>query len=96
MNSAMPTIRIDIPEPLRALAGGAAEVQASGATIGVALADLGTRHMALTRHVLTRGGMLREYVNLFLNDSDVRAVDGLNTCLHDGDVLVVVPSVAGG
>lgn len=92
----MPTIRIDIPEPLQPLADGAAELPATGATVGAALADLGTRHVALTQRVLTRGGAMREHVNLFLNDTDIRAAEGLDTPLHDDDVLMVVPSVAGG
>lgn len=92
----MATIRIDIPEPLRELAGGAAELRASGATVGAALANLATHYRALTQRVLTRGGAMREHVNLFLNDSDIRAAAGLDTPVRDGDVLLVVPSVAGG
>jgi molybdopterin converting factor small subunit len=50
----------------------------------------------LVQRVLTRGGVLRPHVNLFLNDSDVRAVGGLDATLQDGDTLTVVPSVSGG
>lgn len=96
MKHAMPTIHIDIPEPLQALAGGAAELPARGETVGEALSDLGTRHVTLVQRVLTRGGSMRRHVNLFLNDSDIRAAGGLDTPLRDGDVLMVVPSVAGG
>lgn len=92
----MPTIKIDIPEPLQELAGGNAVLTASGATVGAALADLATRHQSLVQRVLTRGGAMRRHVNLFLNDGDIRAADGLQTAVRDGDVLMVVPSVAGG
>lgn len=92
----MPTILVDIPEPLRGLADGAAELPASGSTVDAALADLGMRYRALTQRVLTRGGAMREYVNLFLNDSDIRAAEGLKTPVREGDVLMIVPSVAGG
>jgi len=92
----MATIHIDIPEPLRELAHGAARVTASGATVGAALADLATRHQALAQRVLTRGGDMRPHVNLFLNNADVRAAQGLATRVQDGDELMVVASVAGG
>lgn len=92
----MPTILIDIPEPLQELADGAVELPATGATVAAALADLGTWYGALTQRVLTRGGALRPHVNLFLNDGDIRAAQGLDTPLHEGDVLMIVPSVAGG
>lgn len=96
MESTLPIIRITLPEPLQALAGDAAGLTASGANVGQALADLGSRHLALTRRLLTRSGAVREHVNLFLNDQDIRAAKGLKTPLHDGDVLLVVASVAGG
>lgn len=92
----MPTIHIEIPEPLQELADGATEVPASGTTVGAALSDLSTRHKALVQRVLTRGGAMRQHVNLFLNDNDIRTAGGLDTPLHDGDVLMLVPSVAGG
>lgn len=92
----MTTIRIDIPGPLQELAGGATELPAAGATVGAALNDLGSRHATLHHRVLTRGGRLRPHVNLFLNDSDIRAAQGLDTPVTDGDTLLVVPSVAGG
>lgn len=92
----MATISIDIPEPLRELAGGAAQLPASGATVGAALADLGQHHRVLVQRVLTRGGAMRPHVNLFLNEHDIRAAQGLDTPVQDGDVLMVVPSVAGG
>lgn len=92
----MPTIHIVIPEPLRELAGGATELAATGVTVGAALDDLSTCHAALMHRVLTRGGLLRPHVNLFLNDNDIRAEQGLNTPIGDGDTLLVVASVAGG
>ncbi len=92
----MPTICIEIPEPLQPLAANAAQLSATGATVGAALADLGARHAALVQRVLTRGGHMREHVNLFLNDRDIRSAYGLGTPVDDGDRLLVVPSVAGG
>jgi len=92
----MPTICIKIPDPLQELANGAPTMTASGTTVGGALHDLGTRHVALVQRVLTRGGAMRRHVNLFLNGNDIRAAAGLRTAVRDGDVLMVVASVAGG
>lgn len=87
----MPALRIDIPEPLQELAD-AGEVPGSGA----APADPATRYKARTRRVLTRGGAMRGHVNLFLSDSGIRAADGLDAPLRDGDVLMAVAPVTGG
>lgn len=96
MTSNMPTIYIELPEPLQELAGGTTEVPANGATVGAALDELATRHKTLVQRVLTRGGLLRPHVNLFLNDYDIRTANGLDTPVGNGDTLMVVPSVAGG
>lgn len=92
----MAQIEIALPEPLQELAGGALRVTASGPSVGAALADLGRRHRLLVQRILTRGGALRPHVNLFLNQDDIGAAHGLDTALAEGDVLTVVPSVAGG
>lgn len=89
-------MRIEIPEPLQAFAEGAGELAADGATVGAALADLAQRYPLLVQRVLTRGGSMRRHVNLFVNDSDIRAGGGLGQPLRDGDLVTVVPSVAGG
>lgn len=95
-DNAMTPIRVELPAALRALAEGWPTVDARGRTVGQALADLGQRHPHLLRRILTRGGQLRPHVNLFVNEADIRHRQGLDTELDSGDVLVVVPSVAGG
>ena len=92
----MARINVEIPEPLQPLADGDTTLTATGETVGAALTECGQRHRMLVQRVLTRGGVLRPHVNLFLNDSDVRAVGGLDATLQDGDTLTVVPSVSGG
>lgn len=92
----MAHIKVEIPEPLQPLADGDAELTATGETVGAALAELGQRHRILVQRVLTRGGVLRRHVNLFVNDTDARAAGGLDATLHDGDTLTIVPSVSGG
>lgn len=93
---AIPPIRIELPAALRVLAENRATIEARGETVAQALDDVGQRHPLLLRRILTRGGQLRPHVNLFVNETDIRHCQGLDTALGQGDVLVVVPSVAGG
>lgn len=92
----MPRIQIELPSALRALADGRAVIVLEADRVGVALQDLGSRYPHVLSRILTRGGQMRPHVNLFVNDSDIRHRQGLDTALNDGDVLMVVPSVAGG
>lgn len=89
-------IIVRVPAPLRGYAGDAEQLQVQGETVRQALAAVGERHELMIRRVLTRDGELRPYVNLFLGDTDVRALDALDTRVADGDVLSIMPSVAGG
>jgi adenylyltransferase/sulfurtransferase len=90
----MPTIRI--PTPLRQYAKGQAEVTVSGATVGEALTDLTAQHPGLRQHLYGDTGQLRSFVNVFLNQSDIRELQGAGTALKEGDRLMIVPSIAGG
>jgi len=87
---------IRIPGALRALAGGVAEVGVRAGTVGAALDELVRCHPGLGRHLRTEDGSLRQHVNVFLNDDDVRFLDGEGTRLNGGDTITVVPSIAGG
>jgi molybdopterin converting factor small subunit len=89
-------VTIRVPAPLRALAGGHGEVMVPGATVGAALDGLLARHPGLRRHLRDEAGALREHVNVFLNEEDVRHLDGEPTALGEGDVITVVASIAGG
>jgi molybdopterin converting factor small subunit len=90
----MTTIRI--PTPLRQYTNGQAEIAVAGPDVGAALADLTGRHPALRGHLYTEGGELRAFVNVFLNDEDVRHLQGAATPIGDADRLMIVPSIAGG
>jgi adenylyltransferase/sulfurtransferase len=90
----MTTIRI--PTPLRPYTSSQAEVPVAGKTVGAALADLTGRHPALRPHLYTDGGELRAFVNIFLNDEDVRHLQGAETPVKEDDRLMIVPSIAGG
>lgn len=86
---------IKIPTPLRAFTGSQAQVSVNGETVGAALEDLTARYPELRPH-LFNGGELRNFVNVFLDDEDVRFLDGLNTEIEAGDNLRIIPSIAGG
>jgi adenylyltransferase/sulfurtransferase len=91
----MPNI-IHIPTPLRPFTGKQESVQASGATVGELLADLTRQYDGLRRHLYTDEGRLRNFVNVYLNDEDIRYLQREQTPVKDGDSLSIVPSVAGG
>jgi sulfur-carrier protein len=87
---------IRIPGPLRGLADGQAEVAVRGATVRDAFDALVRRHPALGRHLRAESGEFREHVNVFVNEDDIRHLNGEGTALAPGDAITVVPSIAGG
>ncbi len=87
---------IRIPTPLRSLTDGAAEVAVEGQDVSSALRELGRRYEGLLERVLDENGALRPFVNVFLGSTDLRELDGLDTRLRQGDVLSIIPAVAGG
>jgi len=87
--------RIRIPPVLRDVVGGARELEASGSTVGTVLDDLFDSHPAL-RDRLSEAGKLSAFVNVYVNDEDVRYLDQLDTKLADGDEVSILPAVAGG
>jgi MoaD family protein len=86
---------IKIPTPLRAFTSNQAQIEVSGSTVGAALNDLVSQYPDLRQH-LFNGAELRNFVNVFVGDEDVRFLNGLNTELQDGDHLRIIPSIAGG
>ena len=89
------TIEVRIPTILRTYTDGAKAVEGKGDTLDDLFADLDTRHAGL-RERLVEDGALRRFVNVYLNDEDVRFLGGLATPVSDGDVVTVLPAVAGG
>lgn len=92
----MTTIKVRIPTPLRGYTGGRDEIDAAGDTVGDALSALGAAHHGLLDRVLAADGEPRQFVNLFLGERNVRDLQGLRTPLAPGDVIAIVPAVAGG
>ncbi len=88
-------IEVRIPTILRPLTGGAKAVEGSGDTLDDLLANLDSQYSGL-RDRLVDGTGLRRFVNVYLNDEDVRFLDGLSTAVKDGDTITVLPAVAGG
>ncbi|HVU12361.1 MAG TPA: MoaD/ThiS family protein [Phototrophicaceae bacterium] len=89
----MPSIKI--PTPLRPFTGNQPQVTVAGDTVGAALNDLTTQYPELRQH-LFNGGELRNFVNVYLGEEDVRFLGGLDTDLSPSDSLRIIPSIAGG
>ncbi len=88
-------VKVQIPTPMRQHTEGQAVVDVSGATVQAVLDDLGRKYPGLTSR-LFENGKLRRFVNLYLNEEDVRYLDNLATPVNDGDSLDIIPAVAGG
>ncbi|MCI4373829.1 MAG: molybdopterin-synthase adenylyltransferase MoeB [Thermoplasmata archaeon] len=87
---------VKLPAPLRALAGGSGEVFLVGETVGAVVRELAERYPPLRRHLFAQGGELRNYVTVYVNDRDIRELERAETTLKEGDVVSIVPSIAGG
>jgi adenylyltransferase/sulfurtransferase len=90
----MPSIRI--PTPLRTYAEGQTEVALEGETVGEVMDGLVSRYPTLRPHLFNGEGQLRPFVNLFLNEDNVKDLQGMDTPLQAGDRLLLIPSIAGG
>ena len=87
---------IKIPPVLRGSVGGEKEVQASGGDVGEVLRSLASQHPATESQLFSEDGDLNRYVNVYLNDEDVRVLDGLDTSVGESDTIVILPAMAGG
>jgi molybdopterin synthase sulfur carrier subunit len=92
----VPSSTIKIPPVLRPRTGGEPELSADGATVGEVLRELTARHPDTEAQLFGADGGLNRYVNVYLNDEDVRVLDGLDTAVADGDTVVILPAMAGG
>jgi molybdopterin synthase sulfur carrier subunit len=89
-------IEARIPTILRNYTGGEKSVEGSGQTLGELFVDLDSRHEGLRARLVSDDGSLQRFVNVYLNDEDVRFLGGAETPLSDGDVITILPAVAGG
>ncbi len=89
-------VTITIPTPLRQFAAGLSEIQVEATTAGEALDQLTSTHAELRKHLFNDQNGLRNFVNVYVNDEDIRHTDGPNTPVKEGDTILIVPSIAGG
>lgn len=89
-------VTVHLPSMLRELAGGAAEVAASGETLGELLDDIATRHPTLERRLRDETGVLRRYVNFYVDGEECRRIGGVRAPVGRSTEIMVIPSVAGG
>ena len=87
---------VKIPPVLRASTGGEKEVAAEGGDVGEVLRSLAAQHPDTKGQLFGEDGSLNRYVNIYLNDEDVRVLDGLETAVKGSDTLVILPAMAGG
>ena len=90
------SIAVKIPTILRTYTAGASDVTVSGATLAEALSDLDTQYPGIGARVLDDEGKLRRFVNVYVNDDDVRFLENLSTPTPDGASISIIPAVAGG
>jgi len=89
-------MKILIPTPLRQYADKQAAIDINGATVGEALGNLTSRYGDLRKHLYTDDGKLRAFVNVYVNDEDIRYLSKEQTPVKQGDTIAIVPSIAGG
>ncbi len=89
-------VSVRIPTPLRGHVAGASSVELEGGSVGEVLRELAKRHEKLSGRLFDDKGELNRFVNVFLNDEDIRFLQGLDTQLKDGDSVKLVPAIAGG
>ena len=89
------SIKVHIPTPMRQHTEGQATVEVAGGTVQGALDALGTKYPAIAAKLFDNG-QVRRFVNVYVNDEDIRYLDNLNTVVKDGDEVSIIPAVAGG
>ena len=90
------SVLVRIPTPLRTVTKGVAEVQAAGATVGDVIDDLDRQFPGMRDRLLEDGGAVRRFINLYVNEEDIRFLEGAKTALKTGDQVSIVPAIAGG
>ena len=89
-------LSVRIPTPLRSITKGNAVVQATASTVGELVDDLERQYPGLRERLIDEAGELRRFVNVYVNEEDIRFLDGKKTSLKDGDQVSIVPAIAGG
>jgi adenylyltransferase/sulfurtransferase len=88
--------KVSIPTPLRQFTEQKDTVEFGGTTVGEVLGGLTAQYSGLRQHLFNDEGKLRSFVNVYLNDEDIRYLDKTDTAVKDGDTITIIPSIAGG
>lgn len=89
-------VKVRIPTPLRALTGGTDIAEIAGGNVGEVLSALTAKYEGIEKRLFKTPGELNRFVNIYVNDEDIRFLDNLNTPIKDGDDVSIVPAIAGG
>jgi len=89
-------VRVRIPTPLRSLTKGSAQVEANSGSVLELIEDLERQYPGLRERILDDGGEIRRFVNVYVNEEDIRFLEGDKTPIKDGDEVSIVPALAGG
>lgn len=89
-------IRVRIPTPLRKLTGEKGEIEAMGANISELIEDIEKRHPGIKERIYDETGEIRRFINIYVNEEDIRFLDGNKTAVRDGDEVSIIPAIAGG
>ncbi len=89
-------IKVRIPTPLRPMTGGKNEVEIAGNTIAEIIDNLGTAHPGIKERLYDEEGEVRRFINIYVNEEDIRFLTGKDTPLKDGDQVSIIPAIAGG
>ena len=89
-------VTVRIPTPLRKLTNDQAEVEADGSNIESIIANLEANYAGIKERICDEAGNVRRFVNIYLNDEDIRFLDGITTAVKDGDEVSIIPAIAGG
>ena len=89
-------ITVRIPTPLRNLTGGQGEIETTGKSVAELIENVNKQHPGLKERLYDEHGQLRRFVNIYLNEEDIRFLNGAETTIKDGDVVSIIPAIAGG
>lgn len=89
-------IKVRIPTPLRSMTGGKNEVEIAGSTIAEIIENLGEAHPGIKERLYDEAGEVRRFINIYVNEEDIRFLTGKDTPLKDGDEVSIIPAIAGG
>ncbi len=89
-------IKVRIPTPLRPMTGGKGEVEGAGGNVGELVENLNTSHPGLKDRICDEQGEIRRFINIYVNEEDIRFLTGKETPIKDGDEVSIVPAIAGG